>query len=300
MIGRYRTWLWGKIERGEIALADLGRLNGKTLLCQCAPRPCHGDILAKAAAWAHAKIGADMARPARDAPKERLIPGPVYAGAGARRTPPAVLAAMRDMARVLVADGWYLRTSGAAGADTAFAQAAPPGQRTVLVPWRGYNGWQAFACSVLPADQMGAMRRAAARHHPAWERCPPAVRDLHARNVAVLLGSGIAYPADAVVCWTELGRVSGGTGMAIRLARGHGIPVFNLAETEPAQAMRRLEGIAASVKAELARRKAEARILGAGRSASPHKTSAAVEGVPCGCRQGPAASPLLSERSDNE
>ena len=139
------------------------------------------------------------------------------------------------------------------------------------VPWRGYNGWQSFACTVLREDELGIMRRAAARHHPAWERCPPKVRDLHARNVAVLLGSGMAYPADAVICWTERGRVSGGTGMTIRIARAHGIPVFNLAETEPAQAMRRLEGIAASVTAELARRKAEERTREAGRTASPHE-----------------------------
>ena len=271
VIERYRTWLWGKIERGEIAPAELAALNGKTLLCHCAPRPCHGDVLAKAAAWAHAKIAAAMAQPTRIEPKERLIPGPVYAGAGARRTPPTVLAGMQDMARELGAAGWYLRTGGAKGADDAFARAAPPAKRSVLVPWRGYNGWQAFACHVLRADEIGAMRRAAARLHPAWERCPPRVRDLHARNVMVVLGSGMAYPADAVVCWTDRGRVSGGTGMTIRLARDHGIPVFNLAEIEPAQAMRRLEGIAASVTAELARRKAEERTRKAGRSASSHE-----------------------------
>ena len=271
VIERYRIWLWGKIEKGEIALADLAALNGKTLLCHCAPKPCHGDVLAKAAAWANAKIAADMARPTRVEPKERLIQGPVYAGVGARRTPPTVLAGMQDMARELGAAGWYLRTGGAKGADEAFARGAHPAKRSVWVPWRGYNGWQSFACTVLRADELGIMRRVAARHHPAWERCPPRVRDLHARNVMVVLGSSMAYPADAVVCWTDRGRVSGGTGMAIRLARAHDIPVFNLAEIEPAQAMRRLEGIAASVTAELARRKAEERTREAGQSAAPHE-----------------------------
>ena len=115
------------------------------------------------------------------------------------------------------------------------------------------------------------MRPAAARHHLGWERCPPKVRDLHARNVAVLLGGGMAYPADAVICWTERGRVSGGTGMTIRIARAHGIPVFNLAETEPAQAMRRPEGIAATVTAELARRKAEESTQETGKTVSRHE-----------------------------
>ena len=42
--------------------------------------------------------------------------------------------------------------------------------------------------------------------------------------------------------------------MAIRLARHHGVPVLNLAETDPREALRRLEGIAVSVGASLSRR----------------------------------------------
>ena len=98
------------------------------------------------------------------------------------------------------------------------------------------------------------MRAAVAPHHPAWERCPERVRNLHARNIAVLLGADMGQAVDGMVCWTDRGRVSGGTGMAIRLARHHGIPVLNLAETEPREAMRRLEGIAASAAASLSRR----------------------------------------------
>ena len=248
VIERYRAWLWGKLRKGEIQVAELAALNGKTLACQCGP-PCHGNVLVKAAAWAHAKIAPGVARTAREAPEERQTPAPIYAGVGARRTPPAVLASMRDMARELGALGWHLRTGGAAGADSAFARAAPEGQRTVFVPWQGYNRWDAAACRVLGAREIEAMREAAAAHHPAWERCGEKVRDLHARNVAVLLGADMGQAVDAMVCWTDRGRVSGGTGMAIRLARHHGLPVLNLAETEPREAMRRLEGIAASVTA---------------------------------------------------
>ena len=80
------------------------------------------------------------------------------------------------------------------------------------------------------------------------------MRDLHARNVAVLLGTDLRQPAHAVVCWTRDGQDYGGTGMAIRLALHHRIPVLNLAETDPREALRRLEGIAASVGASLSRR----------------------------------------------
>ena len=254
VVERYRTWLWDKMRKGEIQLAELAALNGKTLACHCAPRPCHGDVLAKAAAWAHARIAPCLAQPVLQALRVRHTPAPIYAGVGARRAPPASLASMWNMARELAARGWHLRTGGAAGADSAFAQAAPAGQRTVFVPWRGYNRWDAAACRVLSADEIHAMRKAAAPHHPAWERCPESVRDLHARNVAVVLGADMGQAVDAMVCWTERGRVTGGTGMAIRLARHHGIPVLNLAETDPREVLRRLEGISTSVAASLSHR----------------------------------------------
>ena len=73
----------------------------------------------------------------------------------------------------------------------------------------------------------------AAAHHDAWERCSPAVRKLHARNVAVIGGAGVTVPVSAVVCWTKSGRVTGGTGLAIRLAEAADIPVFNLATVHP-------------------------------------------------------------------
>ena len=56
VIDRYRADLWRRIQAGEIALADLAALHGKTLACWCAPRPCHGHVLERAAAWAAAQI----------------------------------------------------------------------------------------------------------------------------------------------------------------------------------------------------------------------------------------------------
>ena len=56
VIARYRRELWRRIEAGEIALADLAALSGKTLACWCAPEPCHGDVLARAAEWAARRL----------------------------------------------------------------------------------------------------------------------------------------------------------------------------------------------------------------------------------------------------
>ncbi len=57
-IARYRADLWRRIRSGEIALADLASLHGKRLACWCAPLPCHGEALARAAAWAAAVLAA--------------------------------------------------------------------------------------------------------------------------------------------------------------------------------------------------------------------------------------------------
>ena len=169
----------------------------------------------------------------------------VYAGIGARATPGAVLADMRVIAEWLARTGWHLSSGGADGADTAFAEwCAAAGQRTIWLPWRGYNGHSEPDCRVLSQAAMKASMEIAAPLHPAWDRCSPAVRKLHARNAAVLLlGETLDRPVDAVVCWSEGGAVTGGTGMAIRIAEARGIPVLNLGSMSPRSACERLAAI---------------------------------------------------------
>ena len=57
VIARYRADLWRRIRAGEIALDALAALHGRDLACHCAPAPCHGEVLARAAAWAAARLG---------------------------------------------------------------------------------------------------------------------------------------------------------------------------------------------------------------------------------------------------
>ena len=166
-----------------------------------------------------------------------------YAGIGARATPPAVLADMTVIAGWLARTGWMLSSGGAHGADSAFAAAASAGQRTIWLPWRGYNGHRGPDCRVLSAAELSACMEIAAPLHPAWNRCSPAVRKLHARNAAVLLGETLDRPVDAVVCWSADGRVEGGTGMGIRIAEARGIPVFNLGTMTPRAVCERMAAI---------------------------------------------------------
>ena len=170
-----------------------------------------------------------------------------YAGIGSRETPAAVLADMETMAGWLARTGWHLSSGGADGADSAFAAGAPAEQRTIWLPWRGYNGHRGPDCRVLSAPAMAACMEIAAPLHPAWERCSPAVRKLHARNVAILLGERLDRPVDAVVCWSERGEPVGGTGMGIRIAGARGIPVLNLGAISPRAVCERLAAIRRAV-----------------------------------------------------
>lgn len=55
VVEKYKNWLWQQIKEGKITLEDLLSLEGKNLVCYCAPQLCHGDVLLKAIIWARNK-----------------------------------------------------------------------------------------------------------------------------------------------------------------------------------------------------------------------------------------------------
>ena len=181
----------------------------------------------------------------------------VWAGIGSRQTPFATLADMTELAGRMADAGWHLASGGANGADTAFAAGAPVDQRTIWLPWPRYNGLSGPDSQVPAPDRLRECLAIAARLHPAWDRCSDGARKLHARNVAILLGPNLDRPVNAVVCWTENGALAGGTGMALRIAAEHGIPVFNLGSMTREQVWERLQTLQRSLRPDTAVRSAE-------------------------------------------
>lgn len=58
VIAQYRQWLWSKIQCGDSAvMAELNTLRHQAiagdihLLCFCAPRQCHGDVVKACLIW---------------------------------------------------------------------------------------------------------------------------------------------------------------------------------------------------------------------------------------------------------
>ncbi len=137
-----------------------------------------------------------------------------YAGIGSRKTPPDILTAMTRLAWSMNIRGYTLRSGGAAGADTAFEEAA------------------ALKEIFLGSDATPEAIEMAADYHPAWDRCNNYVRHLHGRNCMIILGAYLTIPVECVICWTPEGRITGGTGLGLRIAKDHNIPVQNLGATE--------------------------------------------------------------------
>jgi hypothetical protein len=170
-----------------------------------------------------------------------------YAGIGSRETPGDVFDAMVEFARLMAARGWGLRSGGADGADTAFANGAllwAPTRFELYLPWHRYNGHQ-VARLHGPTE---AAYELAAQFHPAWEGLSAQARTLHARNSHVILGPELDDPVSMVVCWTPDGSLdgssprAGGTGQALRIAADRGIRVFNLALDEHMERIGRFVG----------------------------------------------------------
>lgn len=142
-----------------------------------------------------------------------------YAGIGSRETPAEICQIMMARARDLAIQGYVLRSGGAVRADTAFEAGTIAGRGGVEIwlPWMGYNGH----CShLIPSPEAFEM---AAKFHPAWHRCSPAAKKLHARNCHIILGANLATPVEFVLYWTKDGKASGGTGQGLRIAQAHGI-----------------------------------------------------------------------------
>ncbi len=151
-----------------------------------------------------------------------------YAGIGSRKTPTEIMHRMKDYATELEKRGYILRSGGADGADSAFESGVLLDlHKDIYLPWKGFNG----KSGIVVGDRAD-LREIAKAHHPVWFELSRGMRAMHTRNVAQILGHGsVALPSQFVLCWTPGARSGGGTGQAIRIAKAHHIPVYDLADT---------------------------------------------------------------------
>ena len=147
----------------------------------------------------------------------------IYTGIGSRETPDDVGELMTNIAQELEEDGFILRSGGASGADSFFERGITnPRNKEIYLPEKDFNK----NISKLFGVSNEALELASTIH-PAWSKCRPYARLLHARNCYQVLGKDLRTPTDFVLCWTEGGAIKGGTATAIKLAQKYSIPVLN-------------------------------------------------------------------------
>ncbi len=155
----------------------------------------------------------------------------IYTGIGSRSITRNQIAtnALLTIAQVLATKNYTLRSGGADGCDSLFEQIhinnlAP---MEIYIPWKRFNN-NTSSLYTTPTQYMDE----AASIHPAWERCSPGAKKLHARNVAQIKGYNGIH-SKFVICYTPNGKTIGGTATAIRLALKNNIPVFNIGTFVP-------------------------------------------------------------------
>lgn len=150
---------------------------------------------------------------------------------GSRETPPDVCTKMTKVGVWLRENGIRGRSGHADGADYAFEQGLLR-SCDVYLPWPRFNEklpMLGVPCFIPVRVVSGAAAMALVeKYHPAPHRLTPGAFSLQVRNGYQVLGSNLDEPSKAVVCWTKYGEAFGGTGQALRIAAGYGIPILNM------------------------------------------------------------------------
>ena len=154
----------------------------------------------------------------------------IITGVGSRSTPPKILAEMIKIGRWCLDNGVWVRSGHADGADWAFEMGSQE-KCIAYIPWASFNSHLKSRAKirVLTDKEVSMQTDLVKELHPAPDRLSEGAFRLMRRNVCQIMGETPQSPlTNAVVCWTEGGKLSGGTAFAMRLAHKLNIPVFNM------------------------------------------------------------------------
>jgi len=158
-----------------------------------------------------------------------------YTGIGSRKTPPDFQDYFSNLAVVLEASGYTLRSGAADGADAAFEKHVT--KKEIYLPWRGFNNHPSH---LHPANFCTDAPEIAESIHPNWDRLTPTVRKLHLRNVYQVLGRDLQTPSSFVISWTPGAADVGGTRTALVLAKRRNIPTIQFGGNDDLQEYEKL------------------------------------------------------------
>ena len=167
-----------------------------------------------------------------------------YSGIGSRSVPKIVGDRMKELAKVLNQQDYWLRSGNADGADQAFAKGVEDEKAQIWLPWKDFNiGFQ----KMHPQHEYKLVNQSDVesldsinKFHPYGSKLSHTSRSFMARNYRQW--KGLSEPdSEFVICWTEGGRDIGGTGQCIRIARYYNSPIYNMFDMTNEQILKEIE-----------------------------------------------------------
>ncbi len=155
----------------------------------------------------------------------------IITGIGARVTPDEFLDFFEELGKEARERGWWVRSGHADGADYAFEMGAKE-RCLVYLPWTNFNREKPVLGHAASHPLRDEVLKIVYKHQPYAKDLKDPVKLIKSRNVYQVLGVDLKSPSVVVVCWTDEGAITGGTGLAIQIAMDYGIPVVNVGDHE--------------------------------------------------------------------
>lgn len=150
-----------------------------------------------------------------------------YAGIGSRSVPESIAKLMGVMAAKLSEHGYILRSGNAEGADQAFARGAV--EADIFLPWDDFQKpfQKVFKeHNYIVVEESDEQAQKSLKYHPNCAALTQVSKKFMRRNYRQVMGKP---NSEFIICWTPDGKEVGGTAQAMRIAKDHDIPIFNLA-----------------------------------------------------------------------
>lgn len=165
-----------------------------------------------------------------------IVQGARVALIGSRETPTRIQGLMIKIGEKFSSIGIKGLSRGAPGADQAFMTRC---NGAIIIPRDGTFGLyhdeqRIFSLEYFPSQVIIKAYLQAKVVAPWITEQKDIVQKLYTRNALQVLNLSCMNPVDFVLFWAPevRGKVKGGTAIAVNIARRHGIPTFNLANTE--------------------------------------------------------------------
>ena len=153
----------------------------------------------------------------------------IVTGIGSREVPYKYVDWIYDIACYLASNNFKLRSGGALGSDTIFQEAfeSMGAPMEIYLPWDNFENNKVNNIDTFLVNNQKC-KPYTDKYHPNPSRLSSGAYKLMNRNVHQILGRGLNTPSDLIVCYTDMGKLVGGTSQAIRIADSLKIPIINV------------------------------------------------------------------------